>query len=409
MIPRPRVSVVEALVAKTVKAAAILVASPRYVEWLRAQVGELLEFSVLSADELGRMPVALSNAALVLVELDDATRSETAALIERLGDRYPALPVIALGDAGQPESMLAAMRAGARDFLAPGRDDAGATAQIEHWLRRGSGRGVAARGRIVSVLAGHSSDGTAFLAEHLALAMRESLPRNEAVLLLDLALPAGASAVFLNTHHDYSVLNAIQDAYRCDQTLVDTAFGRHSSGVFMLGLPETQVGVAPIDVEELASLLEVVRGLFAMTIVAADSASGLNLLKVIAEASNQSLLLGDQSILSSRYNQMLLRELRQVGGKFENMALVVDRYTRRLGLEPEKLAELLQLPLLATLGGDELNRLQAMNAGEALYSFAPRDDYGQAARELAQRLMHGGHVPADIAPRRGLFDRLLGA
>jgi pilus assembly protein CpaE len=259
------------------------------------------------------------------------------------------------------------------------------------------------------VLGGHPNPGLAFLAVHLALAAHETRTRarSESVLLLDLALPAGAAPVFLNLHQEYSALNAIQDAYRCDQTLVETAFGRHGSGLYVLGLPELHLGAPAIDAAELAALLDLLRGLFTVTVVAADATLGLAALQATVERASHSLLLSDQSILNSRFNQNLLRSLRQAGCTLEHLGLVVERYHRKLGLEPDKLASLLQVPLLATLGGDGLTRIQAMNAGEPLFRFAPRDDYVHGVRGLLQQLLVG-RARAEGEGRRGVLGRLLG-
>jgi pilus assembly protein CpaE len=388
------------------KTPAVIIASPAYRDWLRARAGEWLELTELSVEEAGQQPAVLASAALLLVQLEGPDMHEQARLIERLGERQPDLPIIALGNAQQPDAMLVAMRAGARDFLVPGRDDAGAVAQMERVLRRGAQRGPGRGGQVFAVISGHPHTGTAFLAEHLALAATEQLARNEPVLLLDLAQPAGAMSVFLNVHQEYSALNAIQDAYRCDQTLVDTAFGRHGSGLYVLGLPESQTGPAIVDASDLGSLLDVVRGLFGLTVVTADATLGLVNLRAVIEHSGRSLLLSDQSILNSRYNQALVRSLRQAGCTLEHLTLAVERYHRKLGLEPDKLAALLQLPLAATLTGDGLNRIQAMNAGESLYSFAPRDEYAQGVRRLAEQMLDR-RAHSSVEKPRGLLGRLL--
>lgn len=387
------------------KMPAVVIASASYHDWLRRCTGDWLELTALTAEEAGQQAPALVSAALLLVELDGPGLHDQARLIEQLGERQPDLPIIALGSGDQPDAMLFAMRAGARDFLVPGRDDAGAVSQMERVLRRGAQRGPG-RGQVFAVVSGHPSTGTVFLAEHIALAAAEHVARNEPVLLLDLAQPAGAAAVFLNTHQEYNALNAIQDAYRCDQTLVDTAFGHHGSGLYVLGLPEAQIGAVTLDANDLAALLDVLRGLFALTVIACDATLGLTGLQGVIERAGHSLLLGDQSILNSRYNQALLRSLRQANCPLEHMGLVVERYHRKLGLEPERLAGLLKLPLSATLGGDDLNRSQAMNAGESLFSFSPRDDYALGVRRLSQQLL-SGRPPAEKIERRGLLGRLL--
>ncbi len=387
------------------KMPAVVIASASYQDWLRRCTGDWLELTVLSPEEAGKQASVLASAALLLVELDGPGLHDHARLIEQLGERQPDLPIIALGSGEHADAMLVAMRAGARDFLVPGRDDAAAVGQMERVLRRGAQRGPG-RGQIVGVVSGHPTTGTIFLAEHIALSASDHVARNEPILLLDLAQPAGAASVFLNTHQEYSAINAIRDAYRCDQTLVDTAFGRHGSGLYVLGLPEAQIGTATFDVDELGSLLDVLRGLFSLTVVACDASIGLRGLQCVIERAGHSLLLTDQSILNSRYNQNLLRSLRQANCSVEQMGLVVELYHRKLGLEPDRLADLLKLPLSATLSGDGLNRIQAMNAGESLFSFAPRDDYAQGVRRLTQQLL-SGRPPVEKEIRRGLLGRLL--
>lgn len=389
------------------KTPVVVIAEARYRDWLRARLGGRFEPAFLAAEALDHQPAQLANAGLVLVQMDGPALHEHARLIERLGERQPELPVIALGSDQQPEAMLAAMRAGARDFLVPGRDDATVVTQLERVLRRGT-PGLPGHGQVVAVLSGHCNPGTAFLAEHLALDAVEHFARSDAVLLLDLAQPAAAAAVFLNAQQDYSALNAIEDGYRCDQTLVDSAFGRHASGLYVLSLPENHVGPLRLAPGDLAALLDVLRGLFRLVVVTLDAALGLENLQVAVERSRHSLLLGDQTILSSRYHQTLLRELRQAACPLERAGLVVERYQRKLGLEPEELAARLQLPLMAVLGGEGLLRVQAMNTGEPLFGIAPRDAYALGVRRLAQQLFDRRATSAEPPARRGLLERLIG-
>jgi pilus assembly protein CpaE len=148
----------------------------------------------------------------------------------------------------------------------------------------------------------------------------------------------------------------------------------------------------------------VLRGQFAHTVVAVDGASEAAVLRAALDAADRALLLSEQSVLHSRYNQALLRGLRDAGCRLEHAGLVVDRYHRKHPVEPARLAALLQLPLLATLGGDAAVREQAMNAGEPLFSLAPRDEYAEAVGALARQL--AARVP-EAMPRRGVLGRLL--
>lgn len=377
------------------KTQAIVIADdPVYRDWLQ-NAGANLEVTLLrgggAAEVLARIE-ALPRVDILFCEFDSQQLAQRAALIERFLERHWQVPVVGLGAEENPDWVLAAMRSGARDFFVLHRDDATLGVQIGRLLRRsltgGPGGGPAApkTGKLYAVLSSHPYVATAFLAEHLALAIGETQAPNQRTLLIDLATPAGAAAVFLNLKQVYSVLDAIGDARRCDQTLVDTAFTRHSSGIYVLSLPEDLLGPPPVDVEALLHLLTVLRGLFANIVLALDGQLPMAALVGVAREADRVALLSDQSILRSRHNRHLLRALRHEGCGLENAGLVVDNYRKRLGLEPPNLAQLFELPLLAVLHTENLNRVMSMNSGEPLFTLARKDPYCDGVRRLAEVL-----------------------
>ncbi|MBI3170972.1 MAG: hypothetical protein HYZ32_00070, partial [Hydrocarboniphaga effusa] len=202
----------------------------------------------------------------------------------------------------------------------------------------------------------------------------------------------------------YSVLDAINDVYRCDQTLIDTAFSRHGSGLFVLSLPEDLVGRPQFSPDDLLKLLQIFRTLFAVTIVTLDGQAPLPALAGVVTQADRSLLLSDQSILKSRHSKFLLRALRLEDCPLDRTGLVVDNFRRRLGLEPESLAQLLDLPLVGTLaGGQAGNRMHSMNTGEPIFTVAPKDPYCADVRRLADYLLTGQAV---IGEAQGWLARL---
>jgi pilus assembly protein CpaE len=365
---------------------------------------------LIGAPVTARIDSAAPRVEIVFCEFDSRNLAQRAALVERLQERYGNLPVVGLGADDNPDCVLAAMRAGARDFFVLGRDDATLGVQIGRLLRRSSavaaGAAVSRPGKLFAVLSGHPHEAIAFLAEHLALALNQSAGKDERTLLLDLGTPAGAAAIFLNLNQTYSALDAINDAQRCDLTLVETAFTRHASGLYVLSLPEDLLGRPMIDIEQTLRLLQVLRGLFAYTVVAFDGHLPLSGIAGVMNLADRTLLLSDQSILKSRHNKYLLRALRLENCALDRTGLVVDNYRRRLGLEPSNLSELFDLPLLATLQTESYNRVVSMNSGEPLFTLARKDPYCAGVSRLASVLSSGAAIPKE--PARRLFDRFLG-
>lgn len=398
------------------KTQAVVVSNdPVYQSWLQNAAGSSLDVALLST-AAGQDPLAQIEAFgrvdLVFCEFDSQNIAQRVAFVEHFLERHWQVPVVGVGADDNPQWVLAAMRAGARDFFVLRRDDATLGLQISRLLRRSSASTAAApagprAGKLFGVLSAHPSESIAFLAEHLALGIMEEQGPNERVLLLDLATPAGAASIFLNLNSTYSALDAINDAYRCDQTLVDTAFPRYANGLYVLSLPEDLLGAPSVESADLLRLLQVLRTLFSCVVMTLDGHLPLAALAGVANDADRLLLLSDQSILRSRHNKHLLRALRLEGCALERAGLVVDDYRRRLGLEPKNLAELFELPLFAALQCELSNRAVSMNSGEPLYTLARKDPYSLGVRKLAAALVAGQAIAA-TAPQ-GFLERLRGS
>lgn len=399
--------------------AAVVADDPVYLNWLQnaAAGAEFTLVRALDADDLIERMQMLGRLDMVFFQVDAASIMARVGMIERLLDRMPELPAAAVGADQNPDVVLAAMRAGARDYFVIRKDEANVAAALGRLLRRSAQNSAAAgngvKGKLFAVLGGHPDEGIAFLAEHLALACVQALnpsggkaEARERVLLVDAATPAGAAAIYLNVTQAYSVLDAVNDAHRCDQTLVDTAFPRHPSGLHLLSLPEDFIGSPQLNHEDFLKLLQVLRSLFGAIVVTLDGHAPLAGIKGLVSQADRSLLLTDQSIIKSRHSKYLLRALRLDDCPLDRTGLVVDNYRRRLGLEPQNLAELLDLPLLATLSTDAAARQQAMNSGEPMFAAAPRDEYCSGVKRLATALL-SGRTATDEAPK-GLLGKLFG-
>lgn len=387
---------------------------PVYMDWLRKATGERIEYSLLQSHDVDQVTDTIANAArldLLFCEFTSATLAQRVSLVEHMQDTYWQIPVVGLGAAENANWVLAAMRAGVRDFLVLGRDDESAGTQIQSLLSRNvSSRTLrdstaTRRGHVHALIGAHANENIAFVGEHLALAFNDRIQKGERAILVDLARPAGAASIFMNLNPSYSVLDALRDGYRCDETLVDAAFSRHTSGLYVLSLPEDQLTPPVLDPSELAELVDVLGRLFAYIVVAVDGSLPVTGLSALMERAHRALFVSDQSILSLRHTKHLLRALRQENCPLDQAALLVDNYRRNRGLEPKNLSQLFELPLAATLTNDTDNRSLSMNSGEPMFSMARKDPFCAAIRELADHLE--GQTEAPVQARRpGFFARL---
>lgn len=359
---------------------------PVYLSWLQKSVPGV-DFSLIrpnEADDPLSRNLTSGRIDVVFVQFTADNFAARSALVERLVERYPGMAVAGISDEDDPAKERAAIRAGARDFLVLRRDADGAAHLISRLLKRAAPPAVAVRTqhRTLAVMGPYPHESIAFLAEHVALASAEKLATGERTLLIDLAAPYGAAAAFLNLETPYGVLDALQDVHRFDATLIDSTFPKHRSGVYVLSLQEDLNGQPHLDEDELLKLLNVASEHFACTVIAIDGHMPMSALGVVCSQADRSLVVTEQSILQSRHVKHFLRAMRAEGCAMEGVGLVVDNYRRRLSLDPQKLAETFDIPLLAALATQPADRIQAMNSGNPLFAVAPRDEYCAGVRAL---------------------------
>ena len=393
--------------------AAVIASDPVYLTWLKETLGAGVELNWIrpgdAAEPVQAQLLNIEQLELVFIEADMS--GDSSAMLEELADTYSQVLIIAIGADSPTEAVIEAMRAGARDFFVMGRDDQQLSERLRKLMRKSAQLNQTGdrNGRIFSIHSATGGPALAWTAEHLALSVQETCRPGDKVLLIDLANPHGASLVFLNIAQSYSLLDAIQDVYRCDQTLIDTAFSKHASGLHVLAMPEDQVEPARLEDQDFLSLLDVLSKHFHSIVICTAANVSMMALAGIINRAHASFVLSDGSILNSRANKHMIKALRLEEVGLERLGMVVDSDGIARGLDAIGLAKLLELPLWAVMPVNYQTRLQAMNAGEPLFNSAPKDAYCTAVRDFAKRLVI--QDPKNLAvndEKRGFLKRLLG-
>ncbi|MAS10718.1 hypothetical protein [Salinisphaera sp.] len=370
--------------------------------WLQERLGDgvvLLPADARTGDESVAEIAETPDVALVFVQFDYKSAAIHTSIVESVANAYPSLPIVAVGRHDAGDVVLAAMRAGAQDFFVIGRDDERFDSLLERVLdrkRRARQEPVGERepGRIVTVLSGPQSPLLAFLGGHIAFVLEAATARDKRVLLFDLSMPGGNATIIFDAAQDYTALDILRDAERCDETLVESAFQQLQSGVYLLALPEDftieQLGEST---PSLSRLIEIFRGLFDYVVICIDQGLGMQALSDTVQNSDHALMISDQSVLRSRQNKAMLHVLHEQASELPPLRLVVVNYRSDVGMEPERLAELLDLPLATALGGRPEVRIRAMNAGESMLEYAPSDNFTRGVTTLTEQIM-GIEAPA---------------
>jgi pilus assembly protein CpaE len=157
--------------------------------------------------------------------------------IRQLKAQHPRLKVIAMHATADPKIILAAMRAGANEFLHPPLDES-LPAALERILSAADVDEVpATRGRIIGFLSAKGGCGATTIACHIASEIHHQTRKS--VLLADLDLISGLVGFLMKAPSSYSILDAIKNLARLDESLWRALVVEQRPGLSVIPSPTT--------------------------------------------------------------------------------------------------------------------------------------------------------------------------
>ncbi|MCX6623966.1 MAG: AAA family ATPase [Acidobacteria bacterium] len=176
--------------------------------------------------------------AALIVDLAGDTELGLKAL-EKARQAAPEVYLIASNYHADTETVIAALRAGANDFLLQPikrlefRD---AMSRLEHAPRRAAGTTASNLGKMYTFLGAKGGVGTTTLAVNFAAVLAQ---RKQTAVLLDLDWAANDVAMHLGAAPQYTLMEVADNLSRLDQALFEGFVTRDPLGFFLVGPPDT--------------------------------------------------------------------------------------------------------------------------------------------------------------------------
>ena len=168
---------------------------------------------------------------VILVDIPGDNPAVALRAIELLHQELPDSAVFAIGTLSQPQVIVNAMRAGAREFIerpTTTTDLLEAFVRLTAAQRRTQKEGP--KGKVFSVVNAKGGSGATTVAVNLALALQAA---HGHTALVDLA-PLGHTALHLNVKPSFNVADAIRNLHRMDSSLLESFMTRHGGGLQLL-------------------------------------------------------------------------------------------------------------------------------------------------------------------------------
>jgi pilus assembly protein CpaE len=296
------------------------------------------------------LPVAATDAVLrklhaqtpQVILVDIPADGDMAALraIELLHQELPDSAVFAIGSLSQPQVIVGAMRAGAREFI---EKPTTTTDLLEAFVRltstrRRPGRETS-RGKIFTIVNAKGGSGATTVAVNLALAL-QSAHGNTA--LVDMA-PLGHCALHLNLKPAFTISDAVTNLHRLDTSLLEGFMSRHSGGLQVLGGATAPTLIEP-SAADFARLFDMIAGQFRYIVV--DASSRLDSVTRLVSNLSEKILLVAHADVASLWSAGRVAHYMGESGSRDRFALVLNRYRKIAGFNEAETEAAIGAPVL---------------------------------------------------------------
>jgi pilus assembly protein CpaE len=348
--------------------------------------------AVVVVDEFQTLAEAVSSGPgrhpdLVVAEIpyDPAVKDVGRAIkgVEALVRAAPEAAVFATGPMVSADFVLQVIRAGAFEFLSrPVEREAllGALEKVAR-LRRGAAP-VRQMGRVISVYSTKGGLGVTTMAINLAVCLAELAPGR--TVLVDLDTRQSDIATCLDLRPTYSVLDALENLDRLDESYLRGLLVKHPSGLLVLPGP-TRMERVQLGGEQVRTGLEIMRSCFATVVL--DLRHDMDTGTIAAlEASDAILFLTSLDVCALRSGAAGLAMFRQLGLNLQKVQVIVMREDTGEDVTVKNARETLGLPVSWKTPSDYRTVVAAINGGEPVVTASPRSRIAKNLRQLGGQL-----------------------
>lgn len=278
-------------------------------------------FPVAASDPVTRR-VRAANPDVTLVDIPADNPTLALRAIELLRQEMNEAAIFAVGNLNQPQVIVNAMRAGAREFIerpTTTTDLLEAFVRLTTAQRRGRQEGV--RGKIFSVINAKGGNGATTVAVNLALALQSA---HSQTALVDVA-PLGHAALHMNLKPVFSVADATRNLHRMDASLLESFMTRHGSGLQLLAGTNVPATVDP-STAEFVRLFDMLVTHFRYVVV--DASSRFDAASRLIASLSETVLLVACSDVASLWSAARVQQYLAETGSPDRVRLVLNRFRK---------------------------------------------------------------------------------
>jgi pilus assembly protein CpaE len=340
----------------------------------------------------------------------DVPEAKALALAEAFDHDRPDISVVIIAPPST-DLLQSALRAGARDVIAPDMAPADLRAAIERAFdtathrRRvfdgdDNGHDDDDRGRVIVSLCPKGGAGKTTVSTNLALALAQVAPGE--VVILDLDLQFGDVASSMGLHPDLTFADAVRSLETLDATSLKAHLTIHpEDDLYVLCAPSNPTEIDDISIGQVERVLELLKQSFKYVVI--DTASGLDEHTLASlEYATDLLLISATDVPSIRATVKEIEALRVIGKPQHLWHFVLNRADARTGLSIPAIERTVGINVDVAIPSSRSVPI-SLNEGVPLVLSDPKCAVSLAMLQLVRRVAPRT-TPTDTRPS-GLFRR----
>jgi pilus assembly protein CpaE len=268
-------------------------------------------------------------AEVVIIDIEQSRAQRAISTIELLKNSTNELAIFAFGDMEHPPTIVAAMRAGACEYLERSADSAPLQDALSRYQSsRARSINGSGRARVLTFMNAKGGSGATTLAVNTALALQQD---HGSTLLVDFA-SLGHAALHLNVRPVFGLADGLQNLHRMDAALLKGFITVCRRDLHLLAGMSQVSGLAPTTAE-LARLFDLLVTHYEYVVV--DCSSRMDEIShMIADLSHEVLLVS-QTDVAALWSTNRIRAWLDETGNDSKIRAVLNRYKKIAGFGEE--------------------------------------------------------------------------
>jgi pilus assembly protein CpaE len=295
----------------------------------------------------------------------DTFHEELGSFFRKIRATIPQVKIVAMHSSADPRIILAAMRAGAAEFLHPPLGESMRSALERIAAHPGEAEVIPRQGKVIGFLSSKGGCGATTLACHVATELRRQTGTE--VLLADLDFTAGMIGFLMKSPCEYSILDAVQNLYRLDASIWKGLVGKGKPEISIMPCPAGLSQDVRLEEGDIQRVLRFMRSQHDWTVV--DLGRSLSRLSRAAIEEVDRLFLVSTLEVPALYGvKNIIRLLTETAGDIRKLEIVLNRAPATMDISVKELEETLGRHIYATLPNDYASLYQSYADGTLLNS-----------------------------------------